>query len=44
MDQEELELEQDAMTLSHARIVALVVLVVAAVGLYVVSLVTSVFK
>ena len=38
VDQEELELEQDTATLSHARFWALVVLVLAALGLYLVSL------
>jgi len=44
VDQEELELEQDANTLAHARLIALVVLVLLAVGLYVASLFFSVLK
>ena len=44
MDQEELELEQDAATLNHARFVALVLLVLVAVSLYVGSLVVSALK
>lgn len=38
VDQEELELEQDTATLDHARFWAMVVLVVAALALYFVSL------
>lgn len=44
MDQEELELEQDEMRLSHARLVALVVLVIVAAALYVGSLLIVGFK
>lgn len=44
MDQEELELEQDETTLSHARLVALVVLVIVAVALYVGAQFFSVLK
>jgi len=39
VDQEELELEQDATTMHHARLVALLILVVAAVALYMWSLI-----
>lgn len=44
VDQEELELEQNANTLAHARFVALVLLVLLAVGLYVASFFFSVLR
>ena len=38
MDQEELGFEQDEATLGHARFVALIMLIMAAIGLYLGSL------